>query len=467
MTSYLTWKAEDVICAVHGHYLHEQTWEAHGVSVDSRTVKPGDLFIALKGADQDGHDYVAAAFEAGAAAAIVSRPPPVSTQAPLITVTDTSRALEDLGQAGRKRSQARIIALTGSTDKTVYKNMLRLVLNEVGDTYTSGNTLTDHRDTPLSLAQLPETALYGIFDLNRTYHDGRAELSSQLRPDVAFIATAETDPAEYFSSREALADAKIFQGVKAGGAAVINRDHSQFPALAAAAKSHGIKNIPGFGRHSKAEARLLNYTENSNGSLIEASILGQKIKYSLGLRDLRIALQSLGSLCAAAVTGSDLHACAAALAHFRDDRERDMIRTIPLPDGQFTLIDESMDTNPATTRFAIRVLGQMTPELGGQRILVLGESATPVNALTQDIIEAKIAAVFTCGPEPHIYEALPLALRGFHTGTGSELVASLLKTVHPGDIITVKGGSADDMKTIIDELKALGNDGWRAKKLVG
>ena len=160
MTEISLWQAEDVVLAVRGRCLHEQSWLANGVSIDSRTTAAGDLFIALHGPNFDGHDYVAAAFAAGASAAIVSKQPlQVPSEGPLIFVDDTLTALQQLGSAGRARARGKIIGVTGSVGKTTTKEMLRLALSAVGKTYANAGSFNNHWGVPLSLACLPRTPI--------------------------------------------------------------------------------------------------------------------------------------------------------------------------------------------------------------------------------------------------------------------------------------------------------------------
>lgn len=477
MTTELTWKAEDVIRAVHGQCLQEQTWKAHGVSFDCRTTQAGDLFVALKGPVHDGHDFVAPAFAAGAVAAIVSRQPPQApAQAPLILVEDTLKALEELGRAGRKRSHARIVAVTGSVGKTGSKEMLRLMLNEVGDTYATEGSFNNHWGVPVSLARLPQGALYGVFEIGMNHADELGPLSQQVRPDVAFITTIEAAHLEHFESIEAIADAKaeIFLGMTLDGAAVLNRDNVYFTQLAAAAKARGLKKILGFGRDSKAEARMLDCVEGPHGSIIKADILGRKIDYRLGAPGMHIVSNSLGALLAAVTAGADLEACAAVLEHYRQPKGRGVIQTVALTDGAFTLIDESYNAaSPMAVRFAIRILGQMAPAMNGRRILVLGDmkelgmTSPSLHAeLAQDIAEAKIDRVFCCGEMmAHLFETLPADVRGLHANNSAELAPHVEKTVRAGDVVTVKGSHSMKMDLIVDALQALEHPVMKEERL--
>jgi UDP-N-acetylmuramoyl-tripeptide--D-alanyl-D-alanine ligase len=470
MTSQLIWQAEEVVRAVHGRCLHEQTWAARSVAIDSRREEADDfLFIALKGPVHDGHDYVAGAFAAGAAAAIVSRQPSQAPpDAPLIFVEDTFKALEALGHAGRKRAEGKIIAVTGSVGKTSTKEMLRLALSSTGETYANEGNLNNHLGVPLSLARLPATAHYGVFELGMNHAGELGPLSRQVSPHVALITNIEAAHLEFFDSLDAIADAKaeVFFGMKPQGAAVLNRDNRHYARLAAAAKAHGVKNVFGFGRDSKAEARLIELAAAPESSAITADILGRRLFFTLGAPGEHLAINALAALLAAAAAGSDIEACAEALARYRPPKGRGVIETLAWPGGEITLIDESYNASPVAVRFAARVLGQMMPTSGGRRILVLGDmrelgEAAPAlhAALTSDIAAAKIDLVFCCGEmTAHLFDALPEAMRGARGASSAELAPLVAAALRAGDIVTVKGSNSMSMATVVGALRSMSSD---------
>lgn len=464
MTSPLVWHAEEVVSKLRGQCLHEQTWEAHGVSIDSRATQPGDLFVALKGPVHDAHDHVASAIAAGAAAAIVSRQPPqASSDTPLIYVEDTFKALEALGRAGRERATGKIIAVTGSVGKTSTKEMLRLMLAATGDTYANEGSLNNHWGVPLSLARLPSTADYGVFEIGMNHAGELGPLSQQVSPHVALVTTVEAVHLEFFPSVEAIADAKaeIFEGLQKSGAVILNRDNLHFARLAAAAKAQGIKNILGFGRDSKAEARLIEYSAEDGAGIIAADIRGRKIKFKLGVPGDALAMNALGALLAASTAGSDVEACAEALARYRQPKGRGVIQNLSIANGEFTLIDESYNASPVSVGFAARVLGQMKTPVGGRKILVLGDmrelgEASPSlhAALAKDISEARIDLVFCCGEMmQHLYKALPQDMRGGHAVDSVVLAPLVTAAVRAGDIVTIKGSNSMAMSKVVVALR--------------
>jgi len=469
MNAQLLWQAEDVMRAVQGQHLHEQSWNATGVSIDSRAVTPGDLFIALQGPAHDGHDYAAAAFAAGAVAAIVARQPSqVERNAPLLFVDDTFTGLQQLGQAGRQRAETQIVAVTGSVGKTGTKDMLRLMLGSTADTYASLGGLNNHWGVPLSLARLPPAARFGVFELGMNHAGELTALSRMVQPHVALITTVEAVHLEFFDTVEKIADAKaeIFVGLMPKGAAILNRDNAHYARLAATAKILGVGKILGFGRHAKAEARLLDCTATADGSLCMAEILGRKVSYRLRVAGEHLALNALGALLATVTAGGDLDAAIAALEHFVQPKGRGLPQALTLADGQATLIDESYNASPVAVRAAIKVLGQSLPPPGGRRILALadmrelGATAPALHAaLAEPIIENKIDRVYVCGEMMrHLFDALPPELQGGYAADSAALAPLVMRDFKAGDIITVKGSLSMNMRLVVNALKNLSSE---------
>ena len=467
MTSEILWQAESVVRAVRGQCLHEQTWEARGVSIDSRTLAVGDLFVSLTGPAHDGHDHVAAAFAAGASAAIVSRQPSqLSPDAPLIFVEDTLVALQALGRAGRDRARGKIIAVTGSVGKTGTKEMLRLALGAVGNTYANPGSLNNHWGLPLALACLPPEADYGIFEMGMNHAGELAALAALARPDIAVITTIEAVHLEFFASTETIADAKaeVFQGMNEKGIVILNRDNAHYARLAAAAKAKGIKKILSFGKDSKADARLIDVVALPGGNSVRAIVQGNKISYRIGAAGAHVALNSLGALLACVVASGKTEEGAAALTHYAPPKGRGATQAVSLPNGDcFTLIDESYNASPASVRAALCVLADCVPVKSGRRLLVLGDmgelgETSPAlhTALVPAIINAGIDSVFCCGEMMrHLYDVLPEALRGAYAPNSAALALLVAQDICADDVVSVKGSNSMKLSLVIDALKAL------------
>jgi UDP-N-acetylmuramoyl-tripeptide--D-alanyl-D-alanine ligase len=458
------WTASEAVRATGGHCGCD--WQATGVSIDSRTVRPGDLFVALAGPRFDGHDFVAAALDRGAAAAMVARRPPrLSFDAPLLLVEDTFKGLRDLGRAGRARSRARVIGVTGSVGKTGVKEALRLVLAEQGRTAASEGSLNNHWGLPLSLARLPNDAVFAVFELGMNHPGEIAPLSLLARPHVAAVTTVEAVHKEYFASVEAIADAKaeIFAGVEAGGSAVLNRDNRQFTRLAAAAGAARISQVITFGRHHDAGVRVVTAETGPAGSRVRARVGGEVLDYELAVPGDHWVSNSLCVLAAAVAVGADARRAATSLGRFTLPKGRGQRFAVPLAAGAFTVIDDSYNASPVSMAAALAVLGQLPPGPGGRRIAVLGdmlelgeEGAERHADLMAPLKASAIDLVFAAGPlMRHLFDRLPLAMQGGYAETSALLAAKVAASVRPGDVVTVKGSAASRMGIVVDAMKAL------------
>lgn len=458
------WTAEDAAAATNGNVSGQ--WQATGVSIDSRTVTPGDLFVALQGPSFDGHAFVAGALAAGAVAAVVSaRPDGIASDAPLLLVEDTMTAMGDLGHVARMRAAAKVAGITGSVGKTGSKETLRHVLADQAPTYATTGSLNNHWGVPLSLARLPADAHYGVFELGMNHAGELGPLSRQVIPDVALITTVEAAHLEFFASVEAIADAKaeIFEGMQPTGVAVLNRDNPHYGRLLAAARTQGLSRIWGFGGHADSHARLISSTLHPTCSAVTAEILGEKLEYCLALPGRHWVMNSLGILLTARALGADLTTAARSLATLKPVKGRGTRRRISGPRGTFTLIDESYNASPAAMAATLEVLGRMDPGAGGRRISVLGdmrELGTRADALHVALAEplkaASVDLVFACGPHMRaLFERLPADMRGEWRETAADLAPVVAQAICGGDIVLVKGSAGSRAGQVVDALNGL------------
>jgi UDP-N-acetylmuramoyl-tripeptide--D-alanyl-D-alanine ligase len=457
------WSDIDAASASQGRLLGTIGWIAEGVSIDSRSVKRTDLFVALKGPSFDGHDFVAEALAKGAVAALVHRRPAnLAESAPLLMVEDTLAGLTRLGMAGRLRSHARFVGVTGSVGKTGTKEALRLALSTQAETFANEGSLNNHWGVPLSLARLPHSISLGVYELGMNHSGELGPLSRLLQPEVAVITTIEPVHLEFFASIEEIADAKaeIFEGMTSSGIAVLNQDNSQFERLAGHARRRGIKRILSFGEHPSAAARLLACRLHGSGSEVSAEILGRHIDYRLGPPGRHWVQNSLAVLAAAAALDLDPGLAAGALSALTPPKGRGQRRQIRLPGGTVELIDESYNASPAAMRAAFAVLAQVRPARRGRRLAVLGDMRELGPAgprlhreLAPSLLGAGIDLVFTCGPlMEELHGALPRDRRGAHAPDSLTLVPAVLAAIRPGDVVLVKGSLGTRMAPIVEAL---------------
>jgi UDP-N-acetylmuramoyl-tripeptide--D-alanyl-D-alanine ligase len=458
------WTIDAVASAMRADRAGTLPAEVSGVSIDSRTVSKGDAFFAIQGENRDGHDFVASALKAGAALAVVmhnqrGRFPGT----PLLVVPDVLEALRDLGRAARARSQAKVIAVTGSVGKTSTKEALRLALSADGETHASVASYNNHWGVPLSLARWPASAKYAVFEIGMNHAGEITPLTKLVRPHVAIVTAIEPVHLEFFGSLEKIADAKaeIFSGVAAGGAAVLNRDNAQYARLASAAKAAGIQRVISFGEDSSAEARLLRVSLQPDSSTVEASVLGQPVTYKLGTPGRHQVLNSLAVLAAASLAGADLALAALALNNLKPVSGRGARAYLTVPGGNALLIDESYNANPASMRAAIALLGQAPVGKHGRRIAVLGDmlelgssGAELHRGLAQSIETAGIDLVFCSGSLMQtLWEALPSRVRGGYAGAAAGLEPAVLEAIRAGDAVMVKGSLGAKMGPIVKALE--------------
>jgi len=423
----------------------------NGFSIDTRTLKEGDLFVALKGDNRDGHDYVGAAFAAKAGAALVSRALD-GVAGPLLTVADTQRGLEDLARAARARSNAKILAITGSAGKTTTKEILRYALNGLGRTHVSAASYNNHWGVPLSLAGLPQESEYGVFEIGMNHAGEIRNLVSFVRPHGAMITTIAPAHLEFLGSCEAIADAKseIFEGLLPGGFALIPADNIYADRLAARAAQVKVSRIVRFGK--SGEARLLSFTPDGDGMRVRCDILGRMVDCLVGAPGAHIAGNVVGALAAVALLEGDVLNAAAGLKNFTALKGRGARFTA----GDITVIDESYNANPASMAAALALLGAAN----GRKIAVLGDmlemgAGDHHAALAAPIEQAGTDLVFAAGREMKmLWDRLPSKRRGGYAENSAALAPQLLTALKPGDTVLVKGSNGAKMSVIVEALKA-------------
>ena len=235
------WTAAQAAAATGGRTTSD--WVANGVSIDTRTIEVGDLFVALQ-AERDGHDFVAQALEKGASAALVSHiPDGLDDSVPLLIVDDVLNALEALGVAARARTDARVVAVTGSVGKTSTKEMLRAMLSDQGRTHASVASYNNHWGVPLTLARMPVDTEYAVIEIGMNHPGEIGPLSKLARPHVAMITNVAAVHFEAFENVEGIAveKASIIDGLEYAGTAILNNDVDTAAILQA--KAHGEKNL--------------------------------------------------------------------------------------------------------------------------------------------------------------------------------------------------------------------------------
>ena len=467
------WTAAEAVAATGGEGRSD--WAASGVSIDTRSIRPGDLFVALSAA-RDGHDFVAEALARGAAAALVSRVPEgVAAQAPLLLVDDVLEGLRALGAAARARFAGKVVAVTGSVGKTGSKEMLRLALGAQGSVHAAEKSFNNHWGVPLTLARLAPDRNYAVIEIGMNAPGEIAPLARLARPDVAMITTVEAVHLAAFRDLSGIAREKaaIFQGLEPGGTAVLNRDTPTYPLLLAAARRAGARPLR-FGSVGRPEFRLGDVQVGEASTCVEARAHGRPFLFRLGAPGRHLAMNALGVLAAVEALGGDIARAALALAGWRAPEGRGARWTVLLGpgglDGAITLIDESYNANPAAMAAALEVFAVERPVDGigrvarGRRVaflgdmLELGPRERELHAgLARVPALGSVTTVHCAGPRMlALYEALPGSQRGEWFTDAAAMAARARKLVDAGDIAMVKGSFGSRVGQVVEAIKSMG-----------
>ena len=461
------WTAEALAEATGGRVTGG--WDAvQGLSIDTRELSPGDLFVALRGITHDGHVYVKQALEAGAAAALVSHVPDGCANGNLLLVDDTLKALEALGIAGRARTHAKVVGVTGSVGKTSTKEMIRTMLAPHGRTHAATRSFNNHWGVPLTLARMPADTEFAVIEIGMNHSGEIAPLSRMARPHIALITTGEAVHLEAFDSVEGIADAKaeIFAGLEPGGIAILNADNPHFERLKAAAGKVGAT-IVSFGRTSD-QIRLKDVQVSGAVTTVSLAVHGTPALIKLGAPGAHFAMNALGALASVEAVGADIARAALDLGDWTPPDGRGSRVRLAVPDGEILLLDESYNANPASVRAALAVLAATEPGQGrrrpGRRIaflgdmLELGPSETSLHRSLADLdAVAHIDTFHTCGPRMKaLHQALPVDKRGVYCADSVQLAEAVEKVVDAGDVCMVKGSLGASMRHVVSAFKALG-----------
>ncbi len=460
------WTADDLVAAIDGRPVGTLPHEITGISIDSRTLKPGEAFFAIRGEAMDGHDFASAAMKAGAGALVVAEgklPALGRLAVPMIVVPDVLSALEKAGVAARARSRARIVAVTGSVGKTSTKEALRHVLSRQGSVHASDKSFNNHWGVPLTLARLPADCDFAVFEIGMNHPGEIRPLVKMVRPHVALVTMIAAAHLGHFSGLDAIAEAKaeIFEGLEPEGAALLNRDDSRFNLLSKLAKRAGVKRIESFGESESAACRLLDVALTPESSAIVARIGGRDVSATINVPGRHMVQNALAVLGAASLLGADPAKAAAALATLAAESGRGQRHVLQLAGGgTFRLIDESYNANPASMRAALELLAGAPLGAGGRRIAVLGDMlelgahARKLHAALADLVRgAGVDVVLLAGPEMKaLSDALGTSLATEYRENVEQLKPVLLETIRPGDTVMVKSSKGIGFSKLVDLL---------------
>jgi len=466
----MLWTSADAVLATGGTTTTE--WQASGVSIDTRTLDVGDLFVALQ-ADRDGHAFIAQALANGAAAAMVTRiPEGVAKDAPLLIVPDVLRGLEALATFARARTSAKVVGVTGSVGKTSTKEMLRAVLSHQGRTHASVASYNNHWGVPLTLARMPADTEFAVIEIGMNHPGEIAPLARLAQLHVALITTVAAAHLEAFTDIAGIAieKAAIMDGLVPGGTAILPVDLDVTPILLAKATAMGAHVIT-FGA-GKADYHLQTATIRNQTTCVQATVGGVPMLFKVATPGKHFAMNALAVLAVADALGCDATIAACDIALWqppagRGTRERvtmDMVE-----ETHFDLIDDAFNANPASMAASLDVLIAAMPEDGlgrigaGRRIAILGDMLElgPLEAALHAAIAGhpgleNIAQIHCVGPRMRaLHDVLPRRQKGDWVATAPELAARAKGLIDAGDIVLVKGSKGSRVSLVVDALKKL------------
>lgn len=466
------WSAQDAAAATGGQITCD--WQANGVSIDTRTLQPGDLFVALKAA-RDGHDFVAQALASGAAAALVThRPDGVAADAPLLIVPDVLRGLEALGTAARARTQARVVGVTGSVGKTSTKEMLKAALDGQGKTHVAEASYNNHWGVPLTLARMPAQTDYAVIEIGMSNPGEIAPLARMARPHVVMVTTVAAAHLEAFDDLDGIAREKgsICEGLEPGGIAVLNADLPTTPTLRQAARDAQIVTFgTTSGDWTLGDVRLA-----GDATIIQAKAAGQDYLFKLSVPGRHFAMNAVGVLAVSDAIGADPVIAAQDIANWVPPAGRGTREVVPLDpmaseDEALDLIDDAFNANPTSMTAALEVLAAAVPRddvgriVKGRRVAILGDmlelgpDELAMHAALADDPHLLAADIVHCAGDrmQALHDALPEAIRGRWAPTAADLVPQTAALVDAGDVVLVKGSKGSKISLIVDAIRKLGH----------
>ena len=454
----MLWLSKDVETATGGYAV--TNWFATGISIDTRTIQVGELFVALKD-QRDGHDFVATALANGACAALVSRVPDgIDKNAPLLIVSDVLAALLDMAQFARARTKAVVIGVTGSVGKTSTKEMLKTILSMSGKVHVAEKSFNNHWGVPLTLARMPMDVDFAVIEIGMNNPGEIRPLAKLANLDVAIVLNVSAVHLKSFKNVNEIAYAKseIFENLSSKATAIVNNDLPLTSVMMKIIKKVDAKVIT-FGHAINSDYRLIETTRQDEKTISHVMINGVNTTFNFHAEGNHFAMNALAAIAAAQVAGASLSKIIQALSDWKAPAGRGERQLIKFSSGCIELIDESYNANPASMAAALEVLANS--ETLGSKIAVLGEMGElgseelsyHVKLASLDVI-THIDIFHLVGPMMQsMYEALPIEKRGLWVETTDELVLQIRSLLSVNDIVMIKGSNYTRFSKIVEAIK--------------
>jgi UDP-N-acetylmuramoyl-tripeptide--D-alanyl-D-alanine ligase len=426
-----------------------------GVSIDSRTVAPGELFVAIVGPRFDGHDFLAEAASRGAVAALVHRAAAAPRGLALIRVADTTRALADIARRVRSSTDVPVVCITGSAGKTTTKNMAAALLETRGPVLKTEGNLNNQYGLPLTLVRLGPEHSSAVLELGMSAPGELRGLSAIAQPDVAVITNVGPAHLGFFPSVDAIAEAKaeILEGLRPGGAAVLNGDD---PRLRRIGERSG-REVVWFGRHRRHDVSAENWRGSLAGMRFDLRLGGRTVDVALPLAGIHHVMNFLAAAAVAHRLGIGADAIAEAATRMEPAPHRgQVLRRI---EG-VVILDDSYNASPDAVEAAVTALGLA----GGRRrvaflgdMLELGETGPRLHREVGERLGGRVDVIVGVGPmAKDLVEGARAAgfgeeaLSHFPDSTSAATAAPDL--ARAGDAILVKGSRGMRMERVVQAL---------------
>ena len=457
--SSILWSGSEVLNAIKGH--GPSKWIAYGVSIDTRTLKKGDIFFALAGPNYDGHQFISEAIKKGASV-VISNAPSSDFNDKVVIVNDVLNALIELGKFSRKRNKGKIIAITGSSGKTTVKEMLALSLCKLGNIHYSEASYNNKIGVALSLARMPVDSDFSIFELGMNRLGEISYLSDLVQPHVALINNVGSAHIGYFQSKKDIKKAKIeiIEGITPNGKLIINDDINLSIHLKKNLENRNIE-VLRFGYKKNSDLILKKYQFSPKSSKIEALINQLNLSFTLNAPGEHMAMNSIAVLGISISLSVDTDKVIRSLSGFEAIKGRGMIYNLSIKGNFFKAIDESYNANPESTKASIKLLSEIDYLKSKRKILVLGDmmelgtfSKVIHIEMASFINNSEVDLVFCTGYEmKNLWENLNESKKGFYSNQSEMLIKSLNDKIRENDLILFKGSSKSGVKIVLDTFK--------------
>lgn len=427
------------------------------VSIDSRSVEPGALFVAIRGQKRDGHDFLAEAKARGAWGALVQHDAPAPAGLALVRVDDTTRALGGLARHVRLAASLPVVAITGSVGKTTSKDMTAALLATRGPVLKTEGNLNNQYGLPLTLLRLRPEHTAAVLEMGMSAPGEIRALSLLAEPEIAVITRVAPVHLEFFPSLDAIASAKaeILDGLRSGGAAVLNGDDPRVSRIGESFRGR----VVWFGRDAGFDVSAESWRGTAAGTLFSLRVAGRAVEVSLPLAGPHFVTSFLAAAACAHVLGVVPEEMAKAAASLRPARHRGEV--LRLGEG-VTVLDDCYNSSPEALEAAVVALGLLP---GRRRVGVLGDmlelgpSSATLHRERGRSLGGRVDVVAGVGPlaQEIVLGAGEAGLPAgalHHFATAADATAALEHLVMPGDAVLVKGSRGVGLEVVVDALVA-------------